>query len=179
MASASKSTPPAGAPAVTGSATAGGTDLLGAVRELVTAYQESVQRAQFAANSRHLQISLAYAQGVQEAAKRAAGLTTEPAQELKSSLNQQDPSRYSAASHQYWSSVLEAHTSSQKDFERAAGEYYGGFRDVWGELKGGVDDANTTLARGLKDALVKADVSAADLPVLLAICNAVSWLSRA
>jgi hypothetical protein len=118
-------------------------------------------------------------QAVQEAGKRAAGLTTEPAHELRSSYEQQDPSRYSEANQKYWSSVLEAHTSSLKDLERAVGEYYGGLRDAWGELKGGVNDANATLARGLKDSLVKMDVSAADLPILLAICNAVSWLSRA
>jgi hypothetical protein len=177
MASASKSLPQAAGNTGPASTTSSNTEFLAAVRNLVNTYQESLQRAQFSANSRQLQATLTCSQAVQEAGKRAAGLTAEPAHGLRSSLEQQSATGYSDAYHKYWAAVLEAQTFSQKEYERVTGEYYGGIRDIWGELKGGVDDANKALAHGLKDALVKVDISAADLPALLAICNAVSLLS--
>jgi len=177
MASASKSLPQATGNAGATSTTSSDTHFLAAVRNLVNTYQESLQRAQFSANSRQLQAALTCAQAVQEAGKRAAGLTTEPAHDLRSSLEQQNATGYSDAHHKYWAAVLEAQTFSQREFERVTGEYYGGIRDIWGELKGGVDDANKAFAHGLKDALVKVDIAAADVPILMAICNAVSLLS--
>jgi flagellin-specific chaperone FliS len=155
---------------------AAGGDLSHSVRELMKSFSEQLQKATFEAQQRQTEAAYAYWDALDSALRQSSSSAlTAQAEELRKSWQQNDSAAYLEAQRRYWEAVREAQVAAQEDVQEALKQYNERVQGVVNDLGSQLNEKNASLARSLTDVLAKAEVTAADVPVLAALCNAMAY----